>query len=43
VLSGEITLVTDAGEELLRSDDAAGFKAGDRNCEFRSIVITDSV
>ena len=31
VLSGEITLVTDAGEELLRGGDAAGFKAGDRN------------
>jgi uncharacterized cupin superfamily protein len=31
VLSGEVTLVTDAGEELLRGGDAAGFKAGDRN------------
>jgi uncharacterized cupin superfamily protein len=31
VLSGEVTLVTDAGEELLSAGDAAGFKAGDRN------------
>jgi uncharacterized cupin superfamily protein len=31
VLSGEVTLVTDAGEELLRGGYAAGFKAGDRN------------
>ena len=31
VLSGEVNLVTDAGEELLRGGDAAGFKAGDRN------------
>jgi uncharacterized cupin superfamily protein len=29
VLSGEVTLVTDAGEELLGPGDAAGFKAGD--------------
>ena len=29
VVAGEVTLVTDAGEELLRSGDAAGFKAGD--------------
>ena len=29
VLSGEVTLVTDAGEEVLRPGDAAGFKAGD--------------
>jgi uncharacterized cupin superfamily protein len=29
VLSGEVTLVTDAGSELLRAGDAAGFKAGD--------------
>lgn len=29
VLSGEVTLVTDAGDELLRAGDAAGFKAGD--------------
>ena len=30
VLAGEVVLVTDAGEETLRSGDAAGFKAGDR-------------
>jgi hypothetical protein len=29
VLSGEVTLVTDAGEETLRAGDAAGFKAGE--------------
>jgi uncharacterized cupin superfamily protein len=29
VLSGEVTLVTDAGEEVLRPGEAAGFKAGD--------------
>ena len=29
VLSGEVTLVTDAGEEVLRAGDAAGFKAND--------------
>jgi uncharacterized cupin superfamily protein len=31
VLAGEVTLVTDAGEEVLRTGDAAGFKAGDQN------------
>lgn len=31
VLSGEVTLVTDAGPEILRPGDAAGFKAGDQN------------
>ncbi|WP_342362979.1 cupin domain-containing protein [Terrarubrum flagellatum] len=31
VLSGEVTLVTDDGEEILRPGDAAGFKAGDPN------------
>jgi len=31
VLSGEIVLVTDAGDERLVSGDAAGFKAGDRD------------
>ena len=31
VLEGELMLVTDAGEELLRAGDCAGFKAGDRN------------
>ncbi len=29
VLEGEVTLVTEAGEERLRAGDAAGFKAGD--------------
>ncbi|MGK7866371.1 cupin domain-containing protein [Falsiroseomonas sp. E2-1-a20] len=29
VLTGEVTLVTDAGEEVLRPGDSAGFKAGD--------------
>ena len=29
VLSGEVILVTDAGEEVLRAGDCAGFKAGD--------------
>lgn len=31
VLSGEVTLVTDAGPEILRPGAAAGFKAGDRD------------
>ena len=31
VLSGEVTLLTDDGAELLRAGDAAGFKAGDTN------------
>ena len=31
VLSGEVMLVTDNCEELLRTGDAAGFKAGDPN------------
>jgi len=31
VLSGEVVLVTDAGEEILRAGDAAGFPANDRN------------
>ena len=29
ILSGEVTLVTDAGEEILKAGDAAGFKAND--------------
>ncbi|MEP0322896.1 MULTISPECIES: cupin domain-containing protein [Hyphomicrobiales] len=29
VLEGEVTLVTDDGEEILQAGDAAGFKAGD--------------
>src|SRR5262245_33327749 len=28
VLSGELTLVTDSGEEILRAGDCVGFKAG---------------
>ncbi len=31
VVSGEVTLVTDAGEEILRAGDAAGFKAGEED------------
>ena len=31
VLSGEVVLVTDAGEEVLRAGDAAGFPANDGN------------
>jgi uncharacterized cupin superfamily protein len=31
VLSGEVVLVTDAGEETLRAGDCAGFKAGVRD------------
>jgi uncharacterized cupin superfamily protein len=31
VLAGEVTLVTEGGEEILRAGDAAGFKAGDAN------------
>lgn len=31
VVAGEVTLVTDEGEEILRRGDAAGFKAGDTN------------
>lgn len=31
VLSGEVVLVTDAGEEVLRPGDCAGFKAGVRD------------
>ena len=31
VLAGEVVLVTDAGEEVLRAGDAAGFKAGEAN------------
>jgi len=31
VLSGEVVLVTDSGEEVLRAGDAAGFKADDPN------------
>jgi uncharacterized cupin superfamily protein len=31
ILEGEVVLVTDAGEEILRSGDCAGFKAGEKN------------
>jgi uncharacterized cupin superfamily protein len=31
VLSGEVVLVTDAGEEVLRAGDCAAFKAGEPN------------
>lgn len=31
VIAGEVVLVTDSGEEVLRAGDAAGFKAGDTN------------
>ena len=31
VISGEVVLVTDAGEEVLKTGDCAGFKAGDRD------------
>lgn len=31
VLEGELTLVTDAGEEIMRTGDSAGFKAGVRD------------
>ncbi len=31
VVSGEVVLATDAGEEVLRAGDAAGFKANDPN------------
>jgi uncharacterized cupin superfamily protein len=31
VLTGEVVLVTNSGEEVLRAGDAAGFKAGDSN------------
>ena len=31
VLEGEVVLVTDAGEELMRAGDSVGFKAGERN------------
>jgi uncharacterized cupin superfamily protein len=31
IVAGEVLLVTDEGEEILRPGDAAGFKAGDTN------------
>ena len=41
VLSGEVTLVTNSGEEILRAGDAAGFSANDSDghcLQNRSIV-----
>ena len=35
ILDGEVTLITDAGEELLRAGMAATFPAGDRSEERR--------
>ena len=31
IISGEVVLVTDAGEEILKAGDCAGFKAGDKD------------
>jgi uncharacterized cupin superfamily protein len=31
VLEGELVLITDAGEEIMRPGDCAGFRAGDRD------------
>jgi len=31
VISGEVVLVTDTGEEILKAGDCAGFKAGDKD------------
>jgi uncharacterized cupin superfamily protein len=31
VMQGEVVLITDDGEEVLRAGDCAGFKAGDAN------------
>ncbi len=31
MLEGELVLITDAGEEIIRAGDCAGFKAGDRD------------
>lgn len=31
VVSGEVTLITDEGEQVLKAGDCAGFKAGDPN------------
>ena len=30
-MAGEVVLVTDAGEEILKAGDCAGFKAGDKD------------
>ena len=31
IIEGEVVLVTDSGEEILKCGDCAGFKAGDRD------------
>jgi uncharacterized cupin superfamily protein len=31
MLEGELAMITDEGEEVMRTGDCAGFKAGDRN------------
>ncbi|MBV9548088.1 MAG: cupin domain-containing protein [Alphaproteobacteria bacterium] len=31
ILSGEVVLITDAGEEVMKAGDCAGFPAGERN------------
>ncbi len=47
VLQGEVVLVTDAGEELLRPGDCAGFRAGDtdghhlQNCSGQPAVVLE--
>jgi hypothetical protein len=40
VISGEVVLVSDDGEEMLRAGDAAGFKAGDATVTACKIVLT---
>ncbi len=47
IVEGEVTLVTDGGEEVLRAGEAAGFKAGDpdghhfQNRSDRDVVILE--
>lgn len=44
VLTGEVTLVTDAGAEILRPGDAAGFKANDPDGHcLRNLTDTDAL
>ena len=44
VLEGEVVLVTDDGEEVLRPGDCAGFRAGDANGHhFQNRSTTDAV
>jgi uncharacterized cupin superfamily protein len=44
VLSGEVTLVTDEGPEILKAGDAAGFKAGDANGHcLQNLSATDAI